>query len=110
MSALWDGEASRRRMLTLEQNAENYAREHRERLRRGQGNGSAFERDRSSGEAFAYGSLASSAATEHRSTLQAKLQGMLAKPPTPRENVDADAWTTGFVAVVRSLLAEVQEG
>lgn len=105
----WDGESFRRRMAFNEEGAERYAREHSGRLSRGQGNGSATERDRSLGEAFAYGTLVSAAATDHPTQLLSKLKAGLASPPAPRSGVDAEAWTDGFKGIYRMLKAEVKE-
>ena len=105
----WDGDAFRQRMRFQETSAENYAREHSGRLRRGQGNGSSFQRDQSLGEAYAYGSLAASAATESPDRLLMKLEAQLASPPDAPRDADADAWTNGFKGIIRSLRAEVRD-
>jgi len=97
-------------MVSQERNADSYAREHESRLRRGQANGSQFQRDRSYGEAFAYGSLTVHTATEGRDSLRVRLKEMLANPPTPsRSEMDTEAWTDGFKGIVRSLLAELKD-
>lgn len=109
MMEKWDGEALRGRMQFQEANARNYANEHSSRLRRKQGNGSAFERDRSLGEAFAYSSLASTVVTDSPRRLMARLEQLLAAPPAPRTGADPGAWADGFRGVYQDVLEEVKQ-
>lgn len=76
VSEPWDAEAFRRRMGISAERNESYRNEHRERLRRGQSNGSKAMHDHALGEWWASYRLATSAATERPDELRQELVKM----------------------------------
>lgn len=105
----WDGDAFRRSMKRLADNANRYSEQHSDRLRQGRPDGSASYRDEYRGETALYDYLSTSAATESPSALSLELDTLEADDAEDDFIGDKKAFRKGYdnaIARVREQLAD----
>lgn len=105
----WDGEAFRQRMAARAADHERYINEHKERLRRGQTNGSKFTHDQWLGEWWVYYRLAGLIVSDTREGLIAELKDLASHYPTISGAFDQDSAKSGYMMAIRGLLNEQGE-
>lgn len=105
----WDGKAFRSRMVLRAEGHDRYIEEQRDRIRRGQSNGSKFTHDRWLGEWWVYYRLAGLMVSETRAGLVKELENIAAHYPGIAGVFDEESARSGYIMAIRGLLSELGE-
>ena len=109
MSKSWDAEAYRRRMTIAAERNESYRNEHKDRLRRGQSNGSETMHDHVLGEWWVSRCLATSVATDRPEDLRRELIEMREAKPRFAGAFDQEDARMGYDHEIDFLLKELDK-